>query len=159
MGVPGVQFFSGIHLDYHRPSDTSDKIDGAGLIKVASVVRETLDYLAKRPEPLSAQLGQIKLPDGSQSNTRQGRKVSIGTVPDFDYSGQGARLSDIVTGSPAAEAGLKAGDIIIAIDSKTVDSLREYAKILRETQAGDTLSIKVLRGNVTKNIEVTAITR
>ena len=159
MGVPGVQFFSGIHLDYHRPSDTSDKIDGAGLVKVASVVRETLDYLAKRPEPLNAQLGRIKLPDGSQTNTRQGRKVSIGTVPDFDYSGQGARLSDIVTGSPAAEAGLKAGDIIIAIDSKTVDSLREYAKILRETQAGDTLSIKVLRDNVTKDIEVTAITR
>ena len=65
IGVPGVQFFSGIHLDYHRPSDTVDKIDSAGLVKVASVVRETLEYLAKRPAPLTTQLGEMKLPDGS----------------------------------------------------------------------------------------------
>ena len=67
IGVPGIQFFSGIHLDYHRPRDTADKVDSAGLVKVASVVRETVDYLTKRSKPLTSQLGQVSLPDGSQS--------------------------------------------------------------------------------------------
>jgi len=155
IGIPGVQFFSGIHLDYHRPSDTIDKINGAGLVKVASVVRETLEYLAKRSVPLTAQLGQVSLPDGSQI-TQQGRKISIGTVPDFDYIGMGVRLSDVVADSPAARAGLVAGDILQAINDETIDDLRDYANILRKTDVGDILIIEYLRDGITVKAHVTA---
>ena len=158
VGVPGVQLFSGIHLDYHRPSDTADKIDSAGLAKIASVMREALEYLSKRPEPLTAQLGPPKLPDGSQT-TRQGRKVSIGTVPDFDYAGKGVRLTDVVTASPAAKAGLIAGDILTSIDGKTIADLRAYAAVLREAEAGDTLVIKYLRDSKSRTLSVIASKR
>ena len=179
IGVPGVQLFSGIHLDYHRPSDTADKIDSEGMVKVAEVVREAVAYLAERHDALSSQLGEIKLPDGSQLSSshehehehehehnsqhqqkhkqrQHGRKVSIGTVPDFQFAGNGARINDIVPDSPAEKAGLQADDIIIAIDSHEISSLRDYAHVLRETHAGDTLSIRVLRGDDELDISVTA---
>lgn len=155
IGVPGVQFFSGVHLDYHRPTDTVEKIDGAGLVKVATVVRETTAYLTKRPQPLTSQLGQTKLPDGSQTAS-QGRKVSIGTVPDFDYNGEGVRLSGIVANSPAAKAGLKTGDILIAINGGSIADLRSYAEVLRKTTAGETLLIRFLRDGVTQELDVVA---
>jgi len=158
VGVPGVQLFSGIHLDYHRPGDTADKIDSAGLAKIASVMREALEYLSKRPEPLTSQLGPPKLPDGSQT-TRQGRKVSIGTVPDFDYAGKGVRLTDVVTASPAAKAGLIAGDILTSIDGKTIADLRAYAAVLREAEVDDTLVITYLRDRESRTLSVIASKR
>ncbi|MCP5329053.1 MAG: M28 family peptidase [Sinobacteraceae bacterium] len=53
-GIPGVQLFAGAHLDYHRPSDTADKIDVAGLVKFATVARAAIDSLVQRPAPLTA---------------------------------------------------------------------------------------------------------
>ncbi len=158
IGIPGVQFFSGIHLDYHRPSDTINKVDSAGLVKVASVVRETVEYLAKRPERLSAQLGATNLPDGGQVPT-QGRKISIGTVPDFDYTDDGIRLSDVIAGSPAAKAGLLSGDILQAINGGAINDLQAYANVLRNTRAGEILVIEYSRNGVTKKTAVTAIKR
>lgn len=155
IGVPGVQIFSGVHLDYHRPSDTVDKIDSAGLVKVASVVHETLQYLAKRPESLTAQLGNGAIPNGG-SPTSGGRKVSIGTVPDFDYRGNGVRVSDILRDSPAAVAGLKKGDILTSINTATIRDLSDYAAILRQAAAGDQLVIGYLRDGKSAELTVTA---
>ncbi|NOX28271.1 MAG: M20/M25/M40 family metallo-hydrolase [Gammaproteobacteria bacterium] len=155
MGVPGVQFFSGVHLDYHRPGDTADKIDSAGLVKIASVVRETLEYLAKRPESLTTQLGKIKLPDGSQVK-RQGRKISIGTVPDFDYADNGVLLSDVVADSPAAKAGLATGDILQGINGVVIEDLPAYAKVLRNTEVGDILLVEYLRDGTTHQVKIVA---
>ncbi|MEE9165018.1 MAG: M20/M25/M40 family metallo-hydrolase, partial [Nitrospinota bacterium] len=81
-GVPAVQFFSGPHLDYHSPTDTIDKVDKAGLIKVASVVKEAVEYLTSREEPLTSLL-DTQRDFASEKSTKpdQGRKVSLGTIP------------------------------------------------------------------------------
>jgi Zn-dependent M28 family amino/carboxypeptidase len=61
-GIPAVQLFTGAHLDYHRPSDTADRIDLDGLVKVATVAREALEYLAQRPTPLTATIANVAAP-------------------------------------------------------------------------------------------------
>ena len=140
-GVPAVQLFSGPHLDYHRPSDTADKIDPAGLAKVAAVAAEAIEYLAGREEALTTTLTAGKPATGPKTE----RKVSLGTVPDFAYFGKGVRLSGTAEGSPAAAAGLKEGDIITGMNGRPVGSLKEFSDALKSLNPGDRISINYLR--------------
>ncbi len=141
-GVPAVQLFSGPNLDYHRSTDTADKIDADGLEKVASVAQEAVVYLADRKEPLTSELKQ-----GSTAiaPSTSGRKVSLGTIPDFAYSGQGVRISGVVAGSPAETAGLKEGDIIVNLNGSPVENLKNFSDFLKTLKPGDKVSIDYLR--------------
>jgi hypothetical protein len=143
-GVPAVQFFSGPHTDYHKPTDTAEKIDGAGLIKVASVAQEVIGYLAKRPEPLTAK-ATITSDQKSGSDPNQARKVSFGIIPDFGYQGSGCRLSGVVFGSPAEKAGLRDGDIITGINAQDVHKLKDFSDILKTLRPGERVSITFVR--------------
>jgi acetylornithine deacetylase/succinyl-diaminopimelate desuccinylase-like protein len=120
-GVPAVQLFSGPNEDYHKPSDTPDKIDSEGLIKVAAMVKEAVVYLATRERPLTAALSEKGGQGGTSSTER--RSVSLGTIPDFAYAGLGVRLSGTLPGSPAARAGLRSGDVIVQLNSAPIRSL------------------------------------
>ena len=153
-GVPAVQFFTGPHLDYHSPADTVDKVNKEGLIKVASVVKEALEYLATRPEPLNSTLN-IQREDQFVSSrpTESGRKVSLGIMPNFAYDKKGVKIEGIVPDSPAEKAGLKKGDIIRLINDTTIEDLEALAKLLKKMKPGDTVSISFLReGNQKKAI-------
>lgn len=142
VGVPAVQLFSGPHLDYHRPSDTIDKIDAEGLLKVAAVTKEIVEYLAGRDAHMTATFAPGKKVVTAHQKTR---KVSLGTVPDFAYNGDGSRISDVVPGSPAELSGLRAGDVIVRIDSHAVDNLKDLSGILKILKPGDTISITFQR--------------
>ncbi|NOX36705.1 MAG: M20/M25/M40 family metallo-hydrolase [Calditrichaeota bacterium] len=153
-GVPAVQLFSGAHLDYHRPGDTADKIDLDGLVKVATFVREALLYLAEREEPLTVTIA------GAESSHRPApprgtRRVSTGTVPDFAYSGEGVKIGSIVPDSPAAQAGLQAGDIIIRVEDQPIKSLRDYSDVLKKYNPGDTIQLTVLRDHQEVEVRLT----
>ncbi len=87
-GVPAVQLFSGTNGDYHRPSDTADKIDPAGMVKVASIAREAIQYLSERAEPLTFK-GTTPVAAPAGQGPGKARTVSTGTVPDFTFSGAG----------------------------------------------------------------------
>ncbi len=146
-GIPAVQFFSGAHRDYHRPSDTVDKIDPAGLVKVAAFVREGILYLADRKEPLTFQ-GKTKLPASHPSVEKMShgtRRVSTGSMPDFGYNGKGVRLADVYKDSPAAKAGLQKGDVIVVMAGTKIKNLRDYANVLKQHKAGDFLKVTYLR--------------
>jgi aminopeptidase N len=140
--VPAVQLFSGPHLDYHRPTDTADKIDAAGLVKVASVTKEVIEYLASRGGTMSSTL---KPGAPTQLSSKSERKVSLGTVPDFAYQGKGFRLSGVVPGSPAEAADLREGDVIIAINGREVAGLKGFSDILKSLNPGDRISVTFLR--------------
>jgi S1-C subfamily serine protease len=142
-GVAAVQLFSGPHPDYHRPTDTLDKIDAQGLTRVAAVVKEAVEYLAARPEPLTVTQGGSARP--MRESARQGRRVVLGTVPDFAYTGEGVRLAGVSAGSPAERAGLKVGDVIVAIDERRVSSLHDLSNQLRDLSPGDAVTIRFMR--------------
>ncbi len=142
-GVPAIQFFTGAHLDYHRPTDSFDRIDGRGLVKVATVARDLAFYLANHPAPLTPTLQARSA--GPEQPAGSGRKVTIGIIPDFTYNEKGVRLGGTVPGGPAWSAGLAEGDVIVQIGSRAVVVLRDLSEALQSAKPGDRLTLRFLR--------------
>lgn len=142
IGVPAVQFFTTPHEDYHKPTDTPDKIDAAGLVKVATFGREALLYLADKMEPLTFQ-GEIKKEENKPQLGE--RKASTGIMPDFTYSGEGVRLAEVSGRSPAYNAGLKKGDVITKLGEFQVKKLNDYSDALKNYKPGDVVELIYLR--------------
>ena len=158
-GVPSVQFFSGPNLDYHRPTDTAEKIDPAGLIKVAAVLKETVEYLASRPEPLTSMLVEGGVEQKKEGASEPGRKVSLGIIPDFSYKEKGVRLLGVSPGSPAERASLKSGDLIIRIGETVAQDLRALNDLLKDLQPGDSISITFLRNGKEQTVRAKVAAR
>ena len=117
--MPGVQIFTGAHLDYHRPSDTPDKINAAGMVKVATFVKEATGYLIGREEPMVLSGSATAAPPGNPpANTEGQRRVQFGTVPDFAHNADGVRVESVVPGSPAELAGIQAGDVLLEMNGE-----------------------------------------
>jgi hypothetical protein len=159
-GVPAVQLFSGVHRDYHRPTDTPDKIDAAGLVKVAAVTREAIVYLAGRANPLRAAPGALHDMAPARPEASGGsRRISLGTLPDFTYEGEGYKISDVTPGSPAAQAGLQAGDVIVRLGTTAIANLRAFANALKALQPGEHISLTFRRDMTEHTVHVQVVTR
>jgi len=152
-GIPAVQLFAGATENYHRPTDTYDKIDGKGLVKVATVTKEVVEYLADRIDPMPF-IGKTDKTNHQVSTTKKIRRVSTGSIPAYDYAGNGVKIGAIISDSPAEKSGLKAGDIIIALDGEKIDDLKTYSDLLKKHNPGDIVKITVLRNNVKKTVSV-----
>ncbi len=151
-GTPAIQLFTGPHADYHRPTDTPDRVDQSGLARVVAVASEVVGYLAGRKEPLTP-AGAV--PAQGAGGDGQARKVSLGTVPDFSWDGKGMRLSGTTAGSPAEKAGLRDGDVIVSLDGREVGSLRDFSTILKTLSAGATVKLRWLRGETAMEDDLT----
>ncbi|HUL03571.1 MAG TPA: M20/M25/M40 family metallo-hydrolase [Gemmatimonadales bacterium] len=147
---PVLQFFTDLHEDYHRSTDDWQKINAVGLARVAAFVSQVAWTLSNRPAPLT-------FVDAAppQMSSGGGYGAYLGTIPDMTGSPGGVLLSGVRTGSPAEQAGLKGGDIITAIGSKTIANLMDMTDALRSHQAGDTVTIGVKRGDQT--VQLTAV--
>jgi Peptidase family M28/PA domain/PDZ domain len=144
-GVPTLFFFSGLHADYHKPSDTADKIDAADAAKLLDYVAELATRLADdpdRPKFVKAAPEHQPLAGGGE---KSGYGPDFGSIPDFDEPPHGVRFADIRAGSPAAKAGLKPGDILIEFDGKDIGNLYDFTFVLREHHPGDVVLVRVLR--------------
>ncbi len=153
-GVPGVQFFSGASPDYHKPSDTADKLDYNGLVKVASVVREGVTYLAERPEPMAFN-SPTPAPGGAKPAAGGERSVATGLMPDFAFSGEGVSIASTGDDTPAQKAGLQKGDVITAINGTQVTDLRSYSNMLKQFAPGDTIEMSYTRDGTEQTTQLT----
>lgn len=156
-GIPSLFFFSGLHSDYHKPSDTWDKIDAPDAAKVLRLVAEVTDQLREdeaRPAFVkpSAPAGHGGGDPGPVSSS-SGYGPWFGSVPDFGEGVTGVKFADVTGGSPAAKAGLKAGDIMVEFDGKPLGNLYDFTYALRAKKPGDEVKVKVIRDN--KPLEVT----
>lgn len=142
-GVPGVQIFAGSSRDYHQPGDDTAKVDGAGLVKVATVVREVAGYLAERTEPMN--FAATAKRDDDKPAQRGERRVSTGIMPDFAFSGSGLKVGGVAPESAAGAAGVQTGDVIVAIDGIAIASLREYSDLLKRYSPGDKIRVRYQR--------------
>jgi membrane-associated protease RseP (regulator of RpoE activity) len=151
-GVPAVQLFASTAEDYHRPSDIADKIDYAGLGKVAAILKEAVDYLAARAEPLhfsgSAPAAAAPPPPG-EGRVGAIRRAATGIVPDMTDQGDGVRVGGVQPGSGAEAAGIKPGDRLLALGGVETSSLKALADALRELQPGQTVEVEFLRDAAT----------
>src|SRR6185295_5890848 len=128
--IPVLFFFSGLHSDYHKPSDTWDKINAVGAVKVLSLVYMTMDRIASEPERLA--YVEVQRPAQLARGTGgAGYGPYLGSIPDFRDDIKGVLFADVVKDGPAAKAGLKGGDLMISFDGKEILSLNDYAYALR----------------------------
>lgn len=169
-GIPAVQLFTGAHADYHRPSDTAEKVDVAGLVKVAAVAKELVSWLAGREQPLSVSIprkGAVPTPAAGPgaavaaggTGAPQGRRVSFGTMPDFAFEGPGVKVEAVVPGSPAERAGVKPGDVLLKLDGTDVASLRDYSERLKAARPGQTVRATFRRDGKEIDLDVTLAER
>jgi aminopeptidase N len=144
-GVPAVQLFASDAGDYHRPSDTPDKIDYAGLGKVAAILKEAVDYLAARPEPLNFSGNASAAQSRSPAAPTTTRRVATGIVPDMTHQGEGVRVSSVQPGSGAENAGLKPGDRLLVLGGVKTSNLRALADALKDLRPGQTVDVEFAR--------------
>jgi aminopeptidase YwaD len=152
--VPVLFLFSGLHGDYHKPSDTADKIDAADAAKTVEYVADIATRLATdEARPKFVRLQEPTLPPAS-SGGGSGYGPAFGSIPDFNEPAKGVRFADVRDGTPAAKAGLKAGDILIEFDGRDIGNLVDFTVALRAHKPGDLVLVKVLRGSQTIEAKV-----
>lgn len=138
--IPVLFFFTGIHSDYHKPSDDADKINYTGEWMV-------LKYIFKLIEDVNnkGKLNFIKTREIA-SNSKTSFKVSLGIMPDYTYSGIGVKADGISEGKIAQKAGIKTGDVIVQLGDYKFTDVQTYMETLNKFNKGDATTVKVKRG-------------
>ena len=151
--LPVLFFFSGLHTDYHKPTDTSDKINAKGAVRVLSLVYLTLDKVVTNAGRL--EYAEVQQPRPSAAGSGGGYGPYFGSVPDFRDDLKGVLFADVQNNSPAAKAGLKQGDLLVEFDGKPIENLNDFTYSLRSKKPGDVVSIVVKRNSQSVKVDVT----
>jgi hypothetical protein len=155
-GVPSLSFFTGTHADYHKPSDTADKIDYEDLDRVvdfAAAITRRLEDNADAPAftKVDQQL--------QQGAGRAGVRLFTGTIPDYSTEVKGLLLSGVVGGGPAEQAGLRKGDVIVEIAGQTIANIYDYTYALDILKIGQPAKVIYLRDGRTAETTLTPAAR
>jgi membrane-associated protease RseP (regulator of RpoE activity) len=140
--IPVLFFFSGLHSDYHKPSDTWEKINAAAAVKLLDLISNVGLELANGSEKPTF-IAVVEDPPVRGGGGGYG--PYFGSIPDFGQVENGVRFSDVRPGSPAAKAGLKAGDTLVRFADKPIKNLYDFTDALRRSKVGDVVEVKVLR--------------
>ncbi|HTO93473.1 MAG TPA: M28 family peptidase [Bacteroidota bacterium] len=141
-GIPVLFFFTGTHADYHRPSDTWDKINYTGEERVVRLVERValdIDRAGERPAFTRAE------PASAPGGDTRGFRTTLGIIPEYSYSGDGMKISVVRPGGPAEKAGLKAGDVIVSMAGKKIVNIYDYMEMLGRLKGGDRAELVVIR--------------
>jgi Zn-dependent M28 family amino/carboxypeptidase len=139
--VPVLFFWTGTHNDYHKPSDTFDKINYNDEARILSMVARIVRDIDSADQRLTYTTAKSDPPRGG------GFRVYLGTIPNYADSSDGLLIDGVRDDSPAAKAGLKAGDRIVKIGSREVKNVYDYTYALGEMKAGQEYVIEVVRGS------------
>jgi aminopeptidase YwaD len=148
--IPVLFFFTNSHDDYHKPSDTADKINAEGIKQVAELVGEIAANLANDP----ARIAFTKVKSESKP-TSGGFRVYLGTIPNYSDQSDGMKLDGVRPGSPAERAGLKAGDLITRLGKTPVKNVYDYTYALGELRAGEEVEIAIRRDGREMTLKIT----
>jgi Zn-dependent M28 family amino/carboxypeptidase len=141
--IPVLFYFTGLHTDYHKPSDDADKINYGGEQVIVQHIYSVIETLNNKQR-----LAFTKTRE-TQTTTSARFSVSMGIMPDYTYAGTGVRADGVSEGKPAQKAGLKAGDIILYLGDFSVSSLESYMQSLGKFKKGDKAKVTFKRGSVT----------
>jgi hypothetical protein len=147
--IPVVFLFSGQHKDYHKPSDTEDKINYAGMVDVINYTLALVKELNDK--------GKLMFTKTKDDNVDSAPKfkVTLGVIPDYTFEGEGMRIDAVKEDRPAAKAGLLQGDIVLQLGDVKVTEMNSYMKALAQFNKGDKTKVRVKRGSeeIVKDIE------
>lgn len=147
--IPVLHVFTGSHSDYHRPTDTAEKIDYDGMVRIAGLVADAVAELASvspRPDYIEV---------ASKQFARGGDRPYFGSIPDFGKPGGGYAITGVTKESPAAEGGLQGGDVIIRLGDSAITGLEDFDSALRKHKAGETIPVVVKRNDAEVTLNVT----
>jgi hypothetical protein len=137
--VPVLFVWTGVHEDYHRPSDTADKINVPGMRRVVDFSEEAVAFLARMERP---EFVAVKDSSPGQPSKDMPR---LGIRPDYSDDADGVLIGGVVDGQPAARAGMKADDRIVEIAGKPVKNLQGYMQALSSQKKGSTIDVVIIR--------------
>lgn len=153
--IPVLFFFSGLHSDYHKPSDTWEKINADAAVQLLDLIGRVDMKLADAAErPAFVAVAENPHAAGGVSSGG-GYGPYFGSVPDFGENKDGVKFSDVRPGSPAAKAGLKAGDVLTQFGDKAIHNLYDFTDALRRSKVGDVVEVTVLRDGKPVKVSVT----
>lgn len=148
--IPVLFFFTGSHDDYHKPSDTADKINAEGIRRIAEFVGELATAVATEPERIA--FTRVKV---ESRPTGRGFRVYLGTIPNYSDQSDGMKLDGVRPGSPAERAGLKAGDLIVKLGSVPIKNVYDYTYALGELKAGEEIDVQIRREGREMSLKLT----
>ncbi|HLF84157.1 MAG TPA: M28 family peptidase [Blastocatellia bacterium] len=148
--VPVLFFFTGTHDDYHKPSDTADKINGEGLKQVAEFVREIAVSVANEPQRIAFTKVKAEL-----RSAGRGFRVYLGTVPNYSDQSDGMKLDGVRPGSPAEKAGMRAGDIVLKLGKMPIKNVYDYTYALGEMRGGEEVEVVIRRDGKEMTMKIT----
>ncbi len=138
--IPVLHFFTGTHVDYHKPTDDAEKINYGGIFVVTAFIDSLITRLDGQPI-----LAFTKTKDESRDTPRF--KVTLGVMPDYMFDGSGMRIDGISEDRPAQKAGLETGDIVVKLGIIEVSDMMTYMEALSKFEKGDTTTVVVKRGS------------
>ena len=139
--VPSLNFFTGSHEDYHRPTDDPNLINYEGLERVTELGRAVAAELVSRIAPPDF----IKVEQSGQRAGQAMMRIFTGTIPDYAQEVDGLLLSGVVGGGPAEAAGLQGGDIIVSLAGQSIGDIYDYTYALDVLKEGEPTEVIVLR--------------
>src|SRR6266516_2499715 len=148
--VPVLFFWTGTHDDYHKPSDTADKINYSGEARILSIIAAVIRDIDGRNKPPTYTVAKS---DSTGRST--GFRVYLGTIPNYADSNDGLKLDGVRDDSPAAKAGLKAGDKVVKLAGHDVKNVYDYTYALGEMKAGQEYEVEVLRDGKRLTMKIT----
>ena len=149
--IPVLFFFTGSHEDYHKPTDTADKINYDGLLKIENFVGVLVKAIDANPAKPTYTVAK----SSGMGEGRRGFNISLGTVPSYaEGTNDGLLLDGVRDDSPAAKSGVKAGDKIIKLAGHDVRNISDYVFVLGEMKAGTEYEIVVKRGAETLTLKI-----
>ncbi len=155
-GVPSLNFFTGAHVDYHKPSDTADKIAYDDLDRIVEFAAAIARRVAETPEP--PVFAKVE-PQTQGGASRTGARVYTGTVPDYATEAKGLLLGGVVAGGPAEAAGLQKGDVIVEIAGQTIANIYDYTYALDVLKIGQPAKVVYMRNGERKETTLTPSAR
>ena len=141
--VPSLAFFTGVHSDYHRPSDTADKINYADLDRIVDFAASVARRVGEADTPPA--FTKVD-PSVQRGGGRAGVRVFTGTIPDYSSEAKGLLLSGVLGGGPAEHAGLQKGDVIVEIAGQTIANIYDYTYALDVLKIGQPAKVVYVRG-------------
>jgi Zn-dependent M28 family amino/carboxypeptidase len=138
--IPVLFFFTGVHSDYHKPSDDADKINYTGELQVVKYIYNVVDAADKK-----GKLSFTKTREAA-SGGKNTFKVSLGIMPDYTFSGSGVRVDGVSEGKLAQRIGIKAGDVVVQLGDIKFTDVQSYMGALGKFNKGDATKVKVKRG-------------
>ena len=149
--VPSLNFTTGAHVDYHKPSDTADKINYEDLDRIATLASTVVRRLMDMEDPPQF----AKVEQSSQTAGRTGVRVFTGTVPDYTSNAKGLLLGGVVGGGPAEKAGLQKGDVIVEIAGQTIANIYDYTYALELLKIDQPVKVVYMRGTERRETTLT----